>query len=128
MFTQPMKTAYLLSIAVLLTTFTSCTEPPKPEKEPVKHTRTLTISSDSASIFDMRMIGPDFKNGSEEYLRQATPFQLQIESQDVRMIFKKVEAPRPVRYSLSDSTTSVSGSWLTTVMIIDGDHIEVFGM
>ena len=94
----------------------------------LKSTKKLIVTSKDQATFDFCLIGEQFENGREDFLNQTTPFEMDINVADCKILLKKISGDSFVRFKVEGRGGTLEATWPTTVIIIKGETMETFGL
>lgn len=91
----------------------------------------LSVTSNNPSVpvvFDACLVSDIFDKGRKDLRGVNTPFELVIKSDKVRILLNKTGGNARVTYKVIHKNSSVSASWPISVIIVDPDSMESFGL
>jgi hypothetical protein len=91
----------------------------------------LYVTSDDPNnqiTFNARLCSEIYDKGCKVIEGQKTPFEISIKANKVSMLLKKTGGSANVVYRLKDSQGETTALWPITVVVINGDYSDTFGM
>ena len=91
-------------------------------------TSKLIVTSENEATFDFCIISKQYPNQREEFLTKTTPFEMDIKSNNCKILLKKVSGNSLVNFKLVREKGSIEANWPTTVMLVTPYSEETFGL
>lgn len=86
----------------------------------------ITITSDTPTTFDMAgIVGDEVM----KYSSLATPYELEIDAEKARFLFKAADTSVPVTVQAEQKgKVNITANWPITVLLVEKNELETFGM